>query len=351
MTRPQTITEQELFSQPERWLALVNRFSRDNPLAGLTLTDFDEIVVFGSGSSYYLALLLGDLLETATGVRAQVLPSCDVFLQRARYLNPTRGKRRLGIGISRSGESSEAALAAEALKDQEVPLVVITCTEASSLLKYADYPFVIPEGHEDGLVMLRSFTSMVLGFQLALAAQQGQAIAAFESLENAGIRVLETYAEPLTRLAHARDFNRFVFLGSGLTYPLALESALKMQEMSIVTSEAYHGLEYRHGPKSTADEHTLVTLFARDADDTFDSDLLRDLKAYGVGTLVIGENLERFAPYSDLSADLGSGLTEEQRLVLELLPVHLVALQTALRLGRNPDAPRNLTQVVRLELV
>lgn len=351
MTRLETITERELHSQPERWGALISRFEAANPLAGLRLQDFDEIVFFGSGSSYYLALILGDLLETATGVRARVLPSCDVFLQRARYIDPARGKRRLGIGISRSGESSEASLAAEVLRAQGVPLVVITCSEGSSLLGYADYPFVIPEGHEDGLVMLRSFTSMVLGFQLALAAEQGQGTSAFSALKDAGAKVLTTFAEPLARLAQKTDFDRFVFLGSGLTYPLALESALKMQEMSIVTSEAYHGLEYRHGPKSTADERTLVVLFARDADDTFDLDLLRDLKVYGVSTLVIGENLDRFAPHADLSAELGSGLPEAARLVLELLPVHLVALETALRLDRNPDAPRNLTQVVRLELV
>ena len=347
--RPSTITERELDSQPERWAALIARFARDTPLAELELRNFDEVIVFGSGSSYYLALLIGDALETATGVRARVLPSCDVFLQQERYLKASGG-RRLGIGISRSGESSEASLAAEVLKGQGVPLLIISCSAGSSLLAYADYPLVIPEGHEDGLVMQRSFTTMLLGFQLVLAAAQGQSASSLAPLSGAGRALLSAYAEPVAALARKKSFQRFVFLGSGLTYPLALEAALKMQETAIVTSEAYHGLEYRHGPKSTADDLTLVTLFVRDADDTFDLDLLRDLKTYGVSTLVIGENLTRFADYADLAAELGAGLSEERRLVLELLPVHLLALETALRLGRNPDAPRNLTQVVRLEL-
>ena len=348
--RPDTVTELELYSQPQRWAALIDRFERETPLAELELQAFDEVVVFGSGSSYYLALVLGDALEAATGVRTSVMPSCDVFLQQTRYLKPS-GAKRLGIGISRSGESSEASLAAEVFKSQGVPLLIVTCTEGSSLLGYADYSLIIPEGHEDGLVMLRSFTSMLLGFQLILAAAQGQSVTSFEPLSSAGTALLETFAEPLAALARKKAFQRFVFLGSGLTYPLALEAALKMQETAIVTSEAYHGLEYRHGPKSTADARTLVTLFVRDADDSFDLDLLRDLKAYGVSTLVIGEQVTRFAAYADLAVDVNSGLPEELRLILELLPVHLLALETALRLGRNPDAPRNLTQVVRLELV
>jgi glutamine---fructose-6-phosphate transaminase (isomerizing) len=339
------ITKRELLSQPQRWQKLIERASEHDFLPTLELKTFDDIVVFGSGSSYYIAMLVAELIESATGIRARVVPSCELFLCPERYLN-LRGKG-LAIGISRSGESSEAILAADLLKAKGFTLMVIGCYETSSLTAKADYRLTVHEGQEDGLAMLRSFTSMLLGFQLFLEKQAPDKVdSKFYKLPIVGERLLNTYSKTLTTLAAKRDFRRFVFLGSGIHYPLTFEAGLKMQEMAIATSEAYHSLEYRHGPKSTAASDTLVTLFALDGD-AYGIDLIRDLKEYDVTSLVIGEDVRIYQKVADQTVELESGLNQNDRLILTLLPAQLLAFETSLRLGQNPDVSRNLSQVVK----
>jgi glutamine---fructose-6-phosphate transaminase (isomerizing) len=340
MTRG-VITKRELLSQPDRWRALLTRTHEQDWLPRLELNSFDDVLVFGSGSSYYLAMLVAELIERDTGIRARPVPSCEIFLCQERYLHPN-GKRGLAIGISRSGESSEALLAADLLKANGFSLLVVGCYETSSLASKADYHLTVPEGQEEGLAMLRSFTSMLLGFQLLLAERSEK----FFNLPRVGERLINDYAHKLSVLANKNDFRRFVFLGSGIHFPLTFETGLKMQEMAIATSEAYHSLEYRHGPKSTAASDTLVTLFALD-NDPYGIDLVRDLKEYDVTTLVIGENVGAYKKVAHEIVELESDLNQADRLVLTLLPAQLLAFETALRLGQNPDVSRNLSQVVK----
>lgn len=340
------VTKRELLSQPERWKTLISRTNEQDWLPKLELKDFDDILVFGSGSSYYLAMLIAELIESVTVIRARPVPSCEIFLSSERYLQ-LHGHKGLAIGISRSGESSEAILAAELLKAKGFSLLVIGCYDSSSLSARADYRLTVPEGQEEGLAMLRSFTSMVLGFQLFLEKQKpGEVDSKFYKLPIVGERLMNTYTKALAALTTKRDFRRFVFLGSGIHFPLTFEAGLKMQEMAIATSEAYHSLEYRHGPKSTAASDTLVTLFALD-DDAYGVDLVRDLKDYDVTTLVIGENVQAYQEIADEIVELESGLTQSDRLILTLLPAQLLAFETSLRLGQNPDVSRNLSQVVK----
>ena len=333
-------TRRELWSQPERWRDLISRVGEGNELPDLELSNYDEVIVFGSGTSYYLALLLAALLGQK-GIRAKGVPSCELFLHTELYLS--KPQKRLAIGISRSGESSEGLIAADLLKEKGIPLLALGCDADSSLPQKADYHLIVPEGHEDGLVMLRSFTCMLLGFQLFLEPQTDS----FRTLPLVGKRLLSDHANGLKALANQRNFNRFVILGSGLNYPLAVEASLKFQEMAISTSEAYHSLEYRHGPKSTADTDTLVVLFALERNPAYGVKLIDDLKDYGVSSLVVGENVRAYEAHADYTIGLESGLTAGDRLVLNLLPVQVLAFETALRLNQNPDAPRNLSAVVK----
>lgn len=337
------ITKRELWSQPEHWKALISRIGEGGQLPDLELSEFDEVIVFGSGTSYYLAIAVALLIEKKGG-RAKAVPSCELFLYPELYLQEPL--KRLGIGISRSGESSEGLIAADLLKEKDIPLLALGCEADSSLPQKADYQLIVPEGHEDGMVMLRSFTCMLLGFQLFLEPDV-QVDSKFYNLPSVGERLLNEHDAGLKALANKRNFDQFVMLGSGLNYPLAVEASLKFQEMAISTSEAYHTLEYRHGPKSTADANTLVVLFALHGYTSYGVKLLKDLNDYGVSSLVIGEDVGAYKQAASYTVDLESGLAEQDRLVLALLPTQVLAFETAIRLGQNPDAPRNLSAVVR----
>jgi glucosamine--fructose-6-phosphate aminotransferase (isomerizing) len=334
-----TLTWRELISQPDRWEALLRRLRTGLLALPVNPDDFDEILLLGSGSSYYLAMAVADWMRRR-GRNARAVPSCEVLLDP--WETRPSAARRLAIGFSRSGQSTELILANRKLSAAGFRILGISCTEGSDLLAEADAALLVSEGHEDGLVMLRSFSSMLIAAQWLFGdAADRKALLA---LPEAG-RAMLAEGERLKALATARAYDRFVFLGSGPAYPLTLESALKIQEMAIATSEAYHSLDYRHGPKACADANTLVTLFAL-SDCDHGLALARDVKALGATLLVVGPDAAAYRTVADLAIQPGGMTDTGAALAAMLLPVQQFAFATAARRGRNPDAPVNLSRVV-----
>lgn len=338
-----TTTWTELISQPQSWKRLLDRLKGGENQPELDLGAFDEIILLGSGTSYYLALAAADWIRRRRPqpvVRA--VPSCEIMLD-TEEATPRYGTKRLAIAFSRSGESSEGVLALKILKEAGVSTLAIGCTEQSSMLTMTDHTVFVPEGHEDGLIMLRSFTSMLIAVQYLFGTPEDRAALAL--LPEAGQAIIDTHGDAIAALAERMPFDRFVFLASGPGYPIAVEASLKIQEMSISTSEAYHSLEYRHGPKATADANTLITLIPI-TNTAHGQSLARDLKALGATLLVSGAGAGDYVQVADLAIDAPRALSQEQASALALLPMQMLAFATAIRRGNNPDAPVNLSKVV-----
>ena len=160
---------------------------------------------------------------------------------------------------------------------------------------------------------------------------------------------LAANADKIRALGTKRRFADFVFLGQDAHYWLAQEAALKMTEMSSSYAQAYHTLEFRHGPKSIASKETLITFFLSDAAEEEESLLVGELKKLGAATFVV---VNRAKPAlrrdSDLVIELGMDEPEYSRLALTAIPAHLLGLAVGLRKGLNPDVPKNLTRAVVL---
>ncbi|UPH72228.1 SIS domain-containing protein [Abyssibius alkaniclasticus] len=332
------VTWRELISQPDAWKALLGRLESGALALPFAVEDFDEFILLGSGTSYYLALSVADWMRRR-GLNARAIPSCEVLLDE--YETRPSAARRLAIGFSRSGYSSELILANRALKAAGFRLLGISCTEESDLLNEADHGLLISEGYEDGLVMLRSFSTMLITAQYLFGTAKDRK--ALVKLPASG-RAALAFEGPLSALANARPYDRFVFLASGPSHPLALEAALKIQEMAIATSEAYHSLDYRHGPKACADENTAVVLFALSERD-HGLALARDIKALGASVIVIGHDAAAYADIAELACPV-SDMDDATGAAAVLLPAQIFAYATALRRDQNPDAPVNLSKVV-----
>ncbi|MEZ5776903.1 MAG: SIS domain-containing protein [Paracoccaceae bacterium] len=333
------LTWRELVSQPDVWTALFGRLERGVLTLPIEAADYDEFVLLGSGTSYYLALAVADWMRRR-GLNARAIPSCEVLLDP--FETRASDASRLAIGFSRSGFSSELILANRKLSEAGFTTLGISCTADSDLLKEADHGLLISEGHEDGLVMLRSFSSMLIATQWLFGdATDRKALA---GLPAAG-RSLLAQERALRDLAHARAYDRFVFLGSGPAHPLALESALKIQEMAIATSEAYHSLDYRHGPKACADARTAVFVFTL-ADRDHGLSLTRDIKALGSSVIVIGADAAAYDGVADFVIAPGDMTDGAAASAAAMIPVQVFAFATALRRGQDPDAPVNLSKVV-----
>ena len=146
------LTWSELQSQPQAWEALLARLNAGALTLPVDLKAYDELLLLGSGTSYYLALAVADWLRRR-GYRAQAVASCEVMLDP--HLSRASTARRLAIGFSRSGRSTELLLANDILREAGFTLLGVGCTAGSALMTQVDHALLVEEGHEDGLVMLR----------------------------------------------------------------------------------------------------------------------------------------------------------------------------------------------------
>ena len=347
-----TDTYREIMDQPRSWRVALAAAREQWPAIrgrlGAVLAA-DEILLTGCGSSYYLSLVAAALLRPALKRRVTVLPSSELLLHAGAALGPLRPG--LLVALSRSGETSETVLAAERAKGAYgVPVLSITCRGESSLGRLGDATLAMDAVQEAGVVMTKSFTSILI------ALQQGAGCLAGETLDDElgqlpGIleRLLLQYAGLAEQVGALSGVEKRVFLGGGPFYGLACEANLKMKEMAIVSSEVYHSLEFRHGPISIVDRSTLVTCFVSDAGRDYEVPLLAELKSLGARLFVVCERAESaIEATADHLIELRSGLGEAARVALHLPFAHLLAHACAVSRGEDPDHPRNLSPVVML---
>lgn len=293
-------------------------------------------VLVGCGTSYYLALAGAARMRERTGSPAIALPAGDLWLWPDRELAPWQAP--ILIAISRSGTTTEVVRAAQAARDRGVPVIAVTTVPDSTLSATADHVIALPDAAERSIVMTGSFTSMLLVLERLAAERAGQMLPATQLAAFAAAHMDDLRARAGEVVATGPS--RYVFLGAGADHALALEGMLKMKEMTQIDSQAFASLEFRHGPISVLDEHTVVVLLHRGQD--FERDLASDLVARGASVAAIGPG------------SLGAAVTwtvdlpDELPGVLAMPFLQWLAYEQAIALDKDPDAPHGLTQVVEL---
>jgi glucosamine--fructose-6-phosphate aminotransferase (isomerizing) len=347
------ITLKEILSQPGVWKSVLDRSA--DPESGFTtaaaLCSKREAVFVGCGTSYYLALCAASVFTRVTGARSRAVPASDIlFYPDHVFHNPVADY--LGVVISRSGTTTEAILAARKIRtDWGIPTCAVSCRPDSELVGVCDHALLAEGADEKSVVMTRSFTSMLLTIQrlAAMCSQNGEYLKELESLPRLGTEVLNRAKVMAPGITRDRDWSSFVFLGPGPYYGLACEAMLKMKEMSLSVSEAYHTLEYRHGPMSMVNDRMLITFFISDKGRREETVLLKEMKKIGAKILTICENGgDGIRESSDYCLELNSGLSDSARLILCMPMVQLMSYHWARRKGIDADHPKNLTQVVQL---
>jgi glucosamine--fructose-6-phosphate aminotransferase (isomerizing) len=208
---------------------------------------------------------------------------------------------------------------------------------------------ISPEGREESVAQTRSFSSMLAGcVALAyLAGGQPEHLDDLDALPALGQRLMGRHQSLAQSLGRNLDLDQVFFLGSGPRYGLACEAMLKLKEMSLTTSEAYHFLEFRHGPKSMVDERTLVVGLLSDAAREAETAVLNEMKGLGATILILAESGDGLS-WADHVVCFESDLPELARLSLYLPVLQLYAYYRSVGKGLNPDAPRHLDAVVQL---
>lgn len=343
-------TWQEILSQPQAWRATLEDFAARRPAlkAFLEQAGYDHVAAVGCGSTYYLAQSAASTLSHWTGMPTRAYPSSEVWL----LPGTIPGGRSLLLAVSRSGTTTETVRALERFRETAGGWVLtITCYPESPLAAGADFALVAPHAQEQSVAQTRSFTSMLLLAQ-ALGAAMVQDEGRLRQLGR-----LPGLLDDLTsrmgdlprQLGADLSIEHLVFLGAGPLYGLASEATLKTKEMSLSHAEAYHPLEFRHGPMSMVNEGTLVVAFLSDTGLGEQVQVLKDMAQLGARTVALVEDSAALAGWrADHVVELRSGLEEWARSPLYLPFAQQMACHRAVAKGLNPDRPHNLVAVVEL---
>jgi glutamine---fructose-6-phosphate transaminase (isomerizing) len=338
----------EITSQPEAWADALRAFAaRQSELkrAWASLSP-SQVALVGCGSTYYLSQTAAWLFQGLTGVPARAYPSSEIVLFESQAL--IKPHDTLLITLSRSGTTTETLMAVDWFRRLGGRAVwSITCYPDSPLAKAADLVLPAEGGQEESIAQTRSFASMLILTQAMAAALGGEDVSPLNDLPDLGSRLLGQTAPITQELGSDPGVNSFSFLGSGPQYGIANEAMLKMKEMSLSPSEAFHFFEFRHGPKSMVNGRALVVGLVSKAAHVPEERVLDEMAALGGHTLALaplpgtGGGTRRI----QLPYHLPAWATP----VLYLPPLQLLAYYRAASKGLDPDHPRNLESVVFLD--
>lgn len=347
-------TKKEIEEQAESWDFILRKLEeeRDRIKEFFKESKFSEAIFFGAGSSYYLGLSAAATFQKMTGVRSHALPSSELLLFPKPLGNKKKTEPILLIPISRSGKTTETVLTLKRLKKlYPAKSLAVSCYSASKLAINSDLSIIAEKAQEKSIVMTKSFTSLLIGLQgiASIYADDEKFLTQLNSLSNYTKENFPSFQRKVKKVTTELQPDKYIYLGGGPLYGIACESMLKMKEMALESSEAYHPLEFRHGPKSIVTPETLIIMFLSDSGFDYEKELMREMKDLGAKILAFSKVINnKINKLSDYTISLPSNLREYQRLPLYLPPVQLLGLETALKKGLNPDKPQHLDQVVEL---
>jgi len=350
MTNKGQRTLQEILSQPEVWADTLKEFNENEErvVDFWNQEKFEQIVFIGCGSTYYLSQTAAVIFQKHTGITSLALPGSEVSLFDDLYF-PNR-KPTLLVAISRSGETSETVHAMQIFKDRNLgKTLTITTVPDSSVTKLADLSLVASSAQEVSIAQTRSFASMLLLVEaLALQVSGKNASKILAEFPQNVERLLNQYQELAQKLGEDQSIERFFFLGSAYNYGIASEAMLKMKEMSLSNSEAFHTLEFRHGPKSMVDEYSLVVGLVNESTDFQEIPVLEEMASLKGKILSLVEKSDPRLEAIGGIVELSSGVDESLRALLFLPVLQLLAYYRAISRGQDPDNPHNLDAVVHI---
>ncbi len=311
---------------------------KDRDLAGL-----NRLCFVACGTSWHAALVGKYLVEEFARLPVEV----DIASE-FRYRRPVLDSRVLTVPISQSGETADTLAALREAKDQGSRAVAICNVVGSSLAREADGVVYTRAGLEIGVASTKAFTAQLVAVTL-LALKLGLAR---NFADPALVRqVIKGQSDAIRRVAERFvDREHFLYLGRGLHFPLALEGALKLKEISYIHAEGYPAGEMKHGPIALIGSHMPVVAIApRGATyDKVTSDI-KEIKARdGIVIAVATEGDEEIGATADLVIPVPPSLEWLQPILLAL-PLQLLAYHLGVLRGSDVDQPRNLAKSVTAE--
>ncbi len=355
--------QKEIYEQPEttgrtiaRYVNVFDETVQTPDLDGVDLAS-DGAILIGCGTAHYVGRVAEYWMEEIGGIAVET----DIASE-FRYRKPATPKRTFAAFVSQSGETADTLAALRYCKDRSIKTLAIVNVPESTIWREADARMPTLAGPEIGVASTKAFTAQ-LATLAALSIAIGRARGVLSTQEEKRLvhALMETprlltealHSEPEIEAlgAELKDKRDVLYLGRGIHYPIALEGALKLKELSYIHAEGYAAGELKHGPIALIDEQTPVVVVAPH-DALFEKTLsnMQEVAARGGKIILI----------SDAAGHAAAGELPSKRIfaptcdpfvapIVYAAPVQLLAYYTAVHKGTDVDQPRNLAKSVTVE--
>ncbi|MES2104989.1 MAG: glutamine--fructose-6-phosphate transaminase (isomerizing) [Pseudomonadota bacterium] len=317
----------------------------------------DSVLILACGTSYYAGLTAKYWIESIAKVTVNVEIASEY-----RYRDSVPNPNSLVVTISQSGETADTLAALKHARAQGMPHTLTICNVATSaMVRECELAYITRAGVEVGVASTKAFTTQLAAlFLLALALAQTkgrlseeQEAEHIKALRHLPVAISAVLALEPQIIAWAEEFARkenALFLGRGLHYPIALEGALKLKEISYIHAEAYPAGELKHGPLAlVTKEMPVVTVAPKDALIEKLKSNMQEVRARGGELYVFADADSRIAPSEGVHVIRLPEHYGQLSPILHVVPLQLLAYHTALARGTDVDKPRNLAKSVTVE--
>lgn len=320
------------------------------------IANADRFIIAACGTSWHSGLIGEYLFEDLARIPVEV-----EYASELRYRNPIITEKDIVIAISQSGETADTLAALELAKEKGALIFGLVNVVGSSIARITDAGSYIHAGPEIGVASTKAFTGQVTlltMMALSLAHKRGTISATYYRQL---LRELANVPSKVEKVLSSNDLIKYIaseikdrpnalYLGRGYNFPVALEGALKLKEISYIHAEGYPAAEMKHGPIALIDENMPVVVIAtnRSAYDKIVSNIQEVKARKGLVIAVVTEGDEVISKMADYTIEIPD--TEEPLTpLLSVIPLQLLSYHIAVMRGCNVDQPRNLAKSVTVE--
>lgn len=317
----------------------------------------NRLIIAGCGTSWHAGLIGEYLIEDLARIPVEV-----EYASELRYRNPIIREDDVVIAISQSGETADTLAALETAKSKGALIYGIVNVVGSSISRFTDAGSYIHAGPEIGVASTKAFTGQVTLLTLmalSLGYKRGtipsnyflELLAELETIPAKVERMLKSTAKQIEYIANEiKDANNALYLGRGYNFPVALEGALKLKEISYIHAEGYPAAEMKHGPIALIDENMPVIVIAtnQSAYEKIISNIQEVKARRGKVIAIVTEGESEISRIADYTIEIPETV-EPFTPLLSVIPLQLLSYYIAVLRGCDVDQPRNLAKSVTVE--
>jgi glucosamine--fructose-6-phosphate aminotransferase (isomerizing) len=305
----------------------------------------DTLYLVGCGTSYH-ACMLGSVYFSRLAGKPSIPVLAPQFI--AQY-GPAVGANDAGMFVSQSGETKDVLNAVEIAQKHDMDIFGLVNVIGSTLTRVSERYLPLGCGYEISVPATKTFTNQVIAFLYLALRMGGHDTDVLANLPELMEETIDFTAPQVEALEPSlADFADFYCLGYGLTYPIALEGALKLKEITYAHCEGMLSTEFKHGPLSAVYDNYPVLFVANQEDVELVISGINEVTCRGGRAIAIGEEDERLRKNADDLIVLPPADADVSAL-LAVLPLQLLSYHMSLRRGFDPDFPRNLSKTLTVD--